>query len=198
MNDRNGMSTTSELHSQYPDEANAPADRLALSLSKADELLEQATMALRRAVEAASKAHAHEVIQEWNPVAHTTPEKVLVSPFTARLTLYSGLLGTLLQELSSIAPISPAKDATNSSKPQESPSSSPQKGEPFSRSSTFQMIGDREPEPPFGSIVMDGDGDAWQRQTEGWNCAHWGSEYRNWSWNRLVGTLTLRLIYRND
>lgn len=198
MNDRNGMSTTSELHSQYPDEANAPADRLALSLSKADELLEQATMALRRAVEAASTAHAHEVIRAWSPVAHTTPEKVLVSPFTARLTLYSGLLGTLLQELSSIAPIGPAKDATNSSKPQESQSSSPQMGEPFSPSSDFQTLRYYDDEPSMGSVVLDSDGDAWQRQSNGWNCAVDSTINSGWSWLQLTRDYTLRLIYRND
>src|SRR6478752_4981931 len=129
MNDRIGMNTTSESPAPYRSEASAPADKSEPSSSKVDELLEQATTALRQGVEAAWKVHARAAVRESIQEAPTTRAPEVVSPFTARLTLYSGLIGTLVSELSSIAPLNPVMDASSSSRPQESQSSSPRVAE---------------------------------------------------------------------
>lgn len=191
-----GMNTTSESRNPCLDVVNVPADRSELSSSKVDELLEQATTALRQAIEVAWKVHVQEVFPKSPPAALTTPDPARVSPSTARLTLYCGVLGTLLQELASIAPISPAEDASNSSKPQESSPSSPRMGDPFSPSSTMMIVGYYD-EPSMGSVVLDSDGDVWQRDHGGWNCANGGGgSYNGWSWQKLSRDYTLRLLYR--
>lgn len=200
MNDRIGMNTTSESPAPYRSEASAPADKSEPSSSKVDELLEQATTALRQGVEAAWKVHARAAVRESIQEAPTTRAPEVVSPFTARLTLYSGLIGTLVSELSSIAPLNPVMDASSSSRPQESQSSSPRVAEPFSRSNGAPRIGSSDQEPPVGSVVLDSDGDSWQRDYDGWDLAgsSGGSGYRGWTWARLCERYVLRLIYRND
>lgn len=43
-------------------------------------------------------------------------------------------------------------------------------------------------EPPYGSVVLDSDGDAWQRRgtgPEAWSCIVRDEEFQGFSWERL-------------
>lgn len=199
MSDRIGMNTSSESQNPCRDVVSVPADKSALSSYEIESSLRLATTALQEATVAAWKVRAQEDSQMLSRAAHMTQDPEAVSPFMQRLMLYCGLLALNVQELRSIVPTSPVTAVTDSSKGQESSSSSPPKGEPFSRSSEFLIVGYYDVEPSIGSVVLDADNDSWQRDYDGWNCANGASgQYRGWSWARLCRDYTLRLIYRNE
>lgn len=54
-------------------------------------------------------------------------------------------------------------------------------------------VEDLTEEPPFGSVVLDSDGDAWQRRGDGWHLAMESDPY---TWEKLRRGDTLRLIHR--
>lgn len=193
-----GTNTSSESPEPYHSVANASGERSALSSYEIESSLRLATTALRAVTEAAWKVRAHEDSQALSRAARTTQAPEAVSPFMQKLMLYCGLLALSVEELRSIVPIPRATAVTSSSKEQESSSSSPQMREPFSRSSTFRIIGAYEDEPPMGSVVLDSDGDAWQRQGIGWNCAMASDVHSGWPWQKLTSNYTLRLIYSHD
>lgn len=192
MNDQTGMNTSYESPAWSRIEPNVPVVGSELSSYEIDELFLQATTALQKAVQAAYKVRAREDILKYLGVLPMTPDPEAVSPFTQRLMLYYGLIATIAGELRSIAPMPPAMDAGDSSKVQESPRSST-RAEPFARIDTYT-------EPPYGSIVLDHSGDAWQRRHDGWSCAVSDSSFRMWDWDKLRDRYSdLRLIrWGND
>jgi hypothetical protein len=159
---------------------------LAQSLSEIEGSLLVATTVLRQAIEDVSTELAQGGIQVSSLDQATTQALVPASPFTQRLMHYSGLIQSHALELLSILPMPPAEAATGSSEAQESPVSSAPTGRNGSfRSRDFRALEDHEHEPPYDSIVLDGIGDVWQRDTNGWNCATPARSFHGWEWSRL-------------
>lgn len=201
MYDPTGINTSSESPSPFLNGPSAPGEESALSSWQVEELLLQATTALQRVALAASKVHAREVLlAEFSPALHMTPAPAPVSPFMQRLMLYCGLLGQTVMELSSIAQMNPVTAATGSLKEQASPESSPPRKTPLSPSDLYDLPQlDWDEEPPVGSVVLDDTKDVWQRDCDGWTCAVGdGGGFHAWTWKRLRGLYTLRLLIKGD
>lgn len=193
MTGQDGMNTFSESRNPCLDVVNVRDGVSVPSSYEIDGLFLQAITALQEASEAASKAHAHEVIRSLNLGHPTTPDQGHVSPFTQRLTLYCGLIATIVEELRSIAPMPPAEAATNSLKAQESEPSSHPKVQPISRSDQFRLPPAIE-EPPIGTVLIDSEGDLWKRTWKGWDCFIDDPHHKNWCWTDLADAYPLRIV----
>lgn len=192
MFDQTGMDTSSESLEPSRLVQSAPVAEWGQSLSEIDESFLLATMELQRAVQAALKVRVREDARALIRGVPTTPDLEVASPFTQRLMLYCGLIATTVGELSSTLPIPLVTDAGDSSRVLESNESS-------SQEESSEWLKAPDAEPPYGSVVMDDSGDAWQRTHEGWTCTSSGSSmYRDWSWNKLRDEYCLRLLYKSD
>jgi hypothetical protein len=159
---------------------------LGQSLSETEGSLLAVTMVLQQAIRDVLTELAPEGIQVSNPDRPMTRGLGPVSPSTVRLTLYSGLIHSLAEELLSIAQTPPVMVASSSFAEPESPASSAPTGRNGSfKSRDFRALEDHEQEPPYDSIVLDGIGDVWQRDTNGWNCATPARSFHGWEWSRL-------------
>lgn len=47
----------------------------------------------------------------------------------------------------------------------------------------------------MGSVVLDNEGDAWQRTSNGWDCVAGDDYHTEWSWEMLTGAYSVQVVY---